>query len=280
MTQIALVTGTSSGIGLETAVALAQAGFTVVATMRNTAKSDALMSKAEAAGVSLHLRTLDVQSDASIAACMEEIFRAHGHIDVLVNNAGAGFLGSLEQTSAADLQRTMDVNFFGVWRVTQAVFPHMRAARSGRIITVSSTGGLIGQPFNDAYCAAKFAVEGFMESLAPVAKRLGVHLSIVEPGPVNTEFVSSVRATLPDLQSVDPEAYTPLLTAYLSGTEQVFASIGQTGEDVARVIVEAATAVAPHFRYPTSDTVRGLIGRKFVDPSGDSVVALSGARLP
>jgi len=280
MARVALVTGTSSGIGLSSAVALARAGFTVVATMRNLDKAGPLRARAKSDGVPLDTRRLDVQDDRSVEACVRDVLRDHGAIDVLLNNAGAGFLGTLEQTSFEDLRRTMDVNFFGVWRVTRAVLPAMRGARSGRILTVTSVGGLIGQPFNDAYCAAKFAVEGCMESLAPVLKRLGIHVSLVEPGPVNTEFVAAVRASAAGRAELANEAYQALLSAYLAGTAEAFASVGQTGDDVATVVVEAATTAAPHFRYVTSEIVHGLVARKYVDPTGDSVLALSGARLP
>jgi len=276
---VALVTGTSTGIGLYTAVLMAQAGFTSVATMRNTAKADALRSEAAAAGVSLDIRALDVQSASSIAECVDGILAAHGRIDVLVNNAGSGFLAAFEETSLEELQQVMDVNFFGVWRVTAAVFPHMRKAGSGRIISNTSVGGLIGQPFNDAYCAAKFAVEGFHESLAPVAKRLGIHVSIVEPGPVNTEFVATVRQKRALAEPRGEGAYDAMRNSYLAATSEVFATLGQTGADIGRVIVEAATAENPHLRYPTSDVVRQIVGRKYVDVTGDSILAMTGARL-
>ena len=280
MARIALVTGTSSGIGLSTAVALARKDFTVVATMRNLGKAAALQACAKADGVALDVRQLDVQDEHSVDACVRDVLRDHGRIDVLVNNAGAGFLGTLEQTSFDDLRRTFDVNFFGVWRVTRAVLPAMRAAGSGRIISVTSIGGLIGQPFNDAYCAAKFAVEGWMESLAPVVKRLGIHVSLVEPGPVNTEFVAAVRAGAAGRRELESEPYRPLLAAYLAGTQEAFATVGQTRDDVAAVIVEAAMAESPHLRYVTSEVVRGLVARKYVDPTGDTVLAMAGARLP
>jgi NAD(P)-dependent dehydrogenase (short-subunit alcohol dehydrogenase family) len=279
MSGIALVTGTSSGIGMHTAVLLAQAGFTVVATMRSPGKSGALLAHAASAGVTLDVRALDVQNANSVAECVSGVVAAHGRIDLLVNNAGSGFFATMEETSFEELTQVMDVNFFGVWRVTEAVFPLMRAAGSGRIITNTSVGGLIGQPFNDAYCAAKFAVEGFMESLAPVAKRLGVHVSIVEPGPVHTEFVASVQQKRSQASARAAAAYAPMRDSYLAATSQVFAALGQSGEDVGRVIVEAATAPSPHLRYATSDTVRGLIARKYVDPTGDSIVAMTGSRL-
>ncbi|MBX7219763.1 MAG: SDR family oxidoreductase [Blastocatellia bacterium] len=278
--KIALVTGTSTGIGLSSAVMLAQAGLTVVATMRDLSKSEPLNSHALKAGVKLDLRTLDVTTDASVETCVDGILRDYGRIDVVVNNAGAGFLGTLEMTPAEALRQTMEVNFFGVWRVTQAVLPGMRVRRSGRILSVTSVGGLLAQPFNDAYCAAKFAVEGAMESLAPVAKRLGIHVSLIEPGPVNTEFVATVQKGMHAPTESIRADYGPMLEAYLNGTRQAFATIGQTGDDIGKVIVEAATAETPHFRYVTSDIVRQIVAQKYVDPTGDSVVALSGSRLP
>lgn len=133
--KVALITGTSSGVGLSTAIQLAQTGFTVIATMRNTTKADLLQEQAREAGVKIEVRQLDVLDDASVATCIQQVLECHKQIDLLVNNAGAGYLGSLEQTSTEDLQRTMETNFFGVWRVTRAILPSMRAARSGRIIT-------------------------------------------------------------------------------------------------------------------------------------------------
>jgi len=278
--KIAIITGTSSGIGLHTAVLLAQSGFTVIAIMRDTTKAGPLQELAEQAGVSLSVRQLNVQDEVSIANCVQAVMRDYGRIDLLVNNAGAGYLGSLEQTSMADLRGTMEVNFFGVWAVTQAVFPLMRAAEAGRIVTVTSVGGLIGQPLNDAYCAAKFAVEGFMESLAPVAQRLGVTVSLVEPGPVNTEFVATVQATRTETAPALQAAYGPMTEAYIAATQQTFATLGQSPTEVGRVIVEVATTEKPHFRYTTSEMILGLVSRKYVDPTGDSIVALFASRLP
>jgi NAD(P)-dependent dehydrogenase (short-subunit alcohol dehydrogenase family) len=277
--RVALVTGTSTGIGLSAAIGLARGGFRVVATMRDLAKADALQKQAAAAGVAVSLQRLDVQDESSIRACVDSIVKEFGRIDLLVNNAGAGLLGSTEQTSMASLQRTMDINFFGVWRCTQAVLPHMRKARSGRIISVSSIGGLVGQPFNDAYCAAKFAVEGMMESLAPLAKRFGVHISLVEPGPVNTEFVASAVKQNEARADAEIADYEPILKAYLAGSRQAFATAGQTGDDIAAVILEAAIAESPHLRYLTSDMIRGVAARKYVDTTGDTIVAMTGARL-
>ncbi|GER91214.1 short-chain dehydrogenase/reductase [Dictyobacter vulcani] len=277
--KVALVTGTSSGIGLSSAVLLAQHGFTVVATMRDIQKASSLEERAREAGVTIDLRTLDVQDAASVANCVQQVLQTYGHIDLLVNNAGAGYLGTLEQTSEENLRRTMEVNFFGVWRMTQAVFPAMRAAGSGRILTVSSVGGIIGQPFNDAYCAAKFAVEGLMESLAPVAQRLGIDIAVIEPGPVNTNFVAAVRATSATPTAELQGVYGSMLEVYMGGSQERFASMGQTPDQIADIIIQAATEDTPHFRYATSDLVKGLVAQKYTDPTGDNMVKLFGSRL-
>ena len=277
--RVALVTGTSSGIGLSTAVQLAQQGFSVIATMRDTSKAEALEARAKEVGVTLDLQALEVQDDASVNACVQYVLSKYGHIDLLVNNAGSGYFATMEQVSMQDLRRTMEINFFGVWRVTQAVFPSMRAAHSGRIVTVTSVGGLIGQPFNDAYCAAKFAVEGYMESFVPVARRLGVDVVLIEPGPVNTNFVASTIAQLPQTSQELRELYMPMVQSYMGGSQERFATIGQTPDQVAEVIVEAAMVEKPHFRYPTSEAMQGFIGQKFVDTTGDRLVDYFEAQL-
>ena len=277
--SVVLITGASSGVGLATAVAFAKAGFTTVATMRDVGKRGALDDAAKNAGVSVTVESLDVQSHDSIAACLAKVAADHGRIDVLVNNAGAGFLASIEQTSEEDLRWVMEVNFFGVWNMTKAVFPQMREAKSGRIISVTSVGGLIGQPFNEAYCAAKFAVEGMMEGFAPLAKRMGVAVSLIEPGPINTEFVANVRATSTKTLSNIIPPYDGFLAAYMGASGNVFETYGQTGADIADIIVEAATTPSPDFRYVTSEFARGIVAPKVVDYSGNGVVEAFAARL-
>ena len=275
---VVLITGASTGVGLDTAVTFAKAGYTVIATMRAPAKRGRLDAAAKDAGVAVAIRKLDVQSHKSIAACVRWTIKTHGRIDVLVNNAGAGFLGSVEQTTEADLQRVMGANFFGVWNMTKAVLPHMREAGSGRIISVTSVGGLIGQPFNEAYCAAKFAVEGMMEGLAPLARRMGISVSMIEPGPINTEFVANVRATSQGSLAAAPP-YDRLIQAYMGSSAGVFSQFGQTGQDIADIILGAAEAEKPHLRYVTSDFAKQMVSPKVVDLTGDNVVDAFAARL-
>ncbi|WP_109773438.1 SDR family NAD(P)-dependent oxidoreductase [Quadrisphaera granulorum] len=256
-----IVTGTSSGIGLHTAVQLAAAGHHVIATVRDTSRADALRATADAAGVSLDIRALDVTDAAGAAAFVE----AAGDVDVLVNNAGRGAVGTLEQLSDADLQAQLETNYLSVARLTRLVLPGMRERGRGRIVTVTSVGGAVGQPFADAYCAAKFAVEGLMQSLAPVVAPFGVQVSIVEPAAVASHFVESV-----DVSHAGP--YEEQLQAYLARTQAAFAS-AQAPEDAARTVVEAATTVSPTFRWQTSEAAVRFAGLSLADLDGSRVLA-------
>lgn len=271
MSQVVLITGTSSGIGLAAAAVLAKAGFKVIATLRNPAKATALRERAQRDGVELDIRQLDVVDQASVDACVSKVLADYGKIDILVNNAGAGYRGVFEHTPIAAAQRVMDLNYFGVWRVTQAVFAGMRAAGAGRIITVSSLGGVVASPFNDTYCAAKFAVEGLMETLAPVARNLGIHVSLIEPGPVATEFSNSAAPPQEENSVPTTGIYADMVQAYRASFSTT-TSTPQTGDDVAQTILQAATDSAPHLRYQTSPTARHIASQKFVDPTGDSIV--------
>lgn len=277
--KVALITGTSTGVGLHTALRFAAAGFRTIATMRDTAKQEQLRALAQAAGVTVEIHALDVADPDSIRDGVAWAIGETGGLDVLVNNAGAGFLGSIEQTSDAVLRRTMEVNFFGVWNTTKAVFPHMRERGSGRIITVTSVGGLIGQPFNEAYCAAKFAVEGMMEGFAPLARRMGIDVCLVEPGPLNTEFVANVRTSSADTAANLLPPYDRFLGAYLGASAGVFAQHGQSGDDIAGIILDIAKAERPHFRNITSDFAMMVVKPKVVDRTGENVVEAFAARL-
>ncbi len=275
MSPVALITGTSTGIGLSSAVAAASHGFTVVATLRDPAKDGPLRAAAEAAGVTLDIRPLDVVDEAAVDGCIEAVVADHGSLDVLVNNAGRGFVGTIEQVSMEEMRSIMEVNFFGVVACTRAAMPHLRAS-GGRVVTVTSVGGVVGQPFNEAYCAAKFAVEGFMESLAPVAASVGVHVSVIEPGPVATEFVNNVGADV-DRLFAEGGDYTPAMKGYLA---HVMAEFGdpqavQTADDVADVILTAMVTESAAFRHQTSHWAKTFCGYKLSDHDGSAVVGMT-----
>ncbi len=219
----------------------------------------------------LDVRTLDVTDAAGVRACIDGVVADHGSLDVLVNNAGAGYVGTIEQVSMEDMRKVMEVNYFGVVAMTKAAMPHLRAS-GGRVVTVSSVGGAVGQPFNEAYCAAKFAVEGFLESLAPVAATVGVGVSIVEPGPVTTEFVNNVGV---DIGAMFAAAgpYLPAMQAYLNHVMADFSSdAAQTADQVAEVIMGVVTAERPPLRVQTGPWAEAFVGSKMTDLDGSAVL--------
>ncbi|MER6446732.1 SDR family NAD(P)-dependent oxidoreductase [Streptomyces venezuelae] len=270
-----LITGTSSGIGLAAAIAAARAGWRVVATLRDTSRADALRKAAVEAGVELDIRQLDVVDEASVIAAVEGVIADHGRLDAVVNNAGAGHVGTLELESVADVREVMEVNFFGVLNVSKAAMPHLRAT-GGRLITVTSVGGVVGQPFNEAYCAAKFAVEGYMESLAPVAGAVGVSVSVVEPGAVATEFVNNIGLDL-EARIAAAGPYSGALRHYVERTVGQFLNGAQTPAGAAESVMEALTADRPAFRIQTSQWARDFTGTKLADQDGSAVVGMTGA---
>ncbi|MFI9271413.1 SDR family NAD(P)-dependent oxidoreductase [Kitasatospora sp. NPDC052896] len=273
--KVVLITGTSSGIGLATAIAAARAGFRTVATLRDPARAGALREAAAEAGVELDVRALDVTDAASVASCVEGVLADHGRLDAVVNNAGAGHVGTIENGTVEDVRQVMEVNFFGVVQVTKAALPHLREV-GGRVVTVSSVGGVIGQPFNEAYCAAKFAVEGFLESLAPVAGAVGVGVHVVEPGAVASEFVSNVGIDQ-ERAVADAGPYGPALAGYLARTNEAFANAAQSPAEAAEVVLAALTEPRPAFRLQTSAAARGFAGVKLSDLDGSAVQRLTGA---
>ena len=275
-----LITGCSSGIGLSTALEFARNGFQVIATMRNLDKAAKLQKIAEDENLAIDIKQLDVTQVDLIGSFIENILDEYKKLDVLINNAGAGLLGTLEQTSLAEAQAVMNINFFGTWNMTKAVLPSMRSNKAGRIISVTSMGGVMGQPFNDIYCAAKFAVEGMMESLAPVLKRLGIHISLVEPGPVNSEFASSTLDNSPELRVDLQKDYKSMLDSYCEGAKVAFSRFAQSPDEVAKIMVEIAKDASPSLRYQTSEISKKIASTKFADPTGNQCVALSGSRLP
>jgi NAD(P)-dependent dehydrogenase (short-subunit alcohol dehydrogenase family) len=269
-----LVTGASSGIGLATALALARAGWNTVATMRNLDRASVLKESAASARVNLDLRELDVTDSGSIQRAIEGIISDHGRLDALVNNAGAASVGTVEQMAIEEFRAAMEVNYFGVVQLTKAALPHLREA-GGRVVTISSVGGVVGQPFNEAYCAAKFAVEGFMESLHPVAKTVGVDVSLIEPGAVASDFVANAGLD-PATMLAGAGPYRTALSAYLERTLSQFdPSAAQSPDEVARVVIDVLQTAEPVFRVQTSAWSSTFVATKLLDTDGSKVTAMT-----
>ncbi|WP_214408861.1 SDR family oxidoreductase [Sphaerisporangium fuscum] len=270
-----LITGASSGIGLRTAIAAAQAGFLPIATMRDLDRAGDLRKAAADAGVTVDVRRLDVTDEDSIDACLRGVAETHGRLDALVNNAGiANTFPTIEMSDMATYRANLEVNFFGVVAVTRAALPHLRASR-GRVVTVGSTRGIIAQPFNEAYSAAKFAVEGFLESLAPVVSAMGVTVTIVEPGPVfETSFAANAGVTRDSLLAA-AGPYAEVLRTYMDWVARSGYPGAQTATEVAEVVLRALTDPRPPFRIPTSEWAREYAAVKLTDPDGSAVQAMT-----
>lgn len=279
---VTLVTGTSSGMGLHAAVELARRGYTVVATMRDTSRATRLQAAATEAGVELDVRALDVVDHDSVRTCVESVLADHGRIDVLLNNAGRGAVGTAEQLSIDDVRDQLEVNYVGPVALTKLVLPGMRERGSGRVLTITSVGGAVGQPFADSYCGAKFAVEGFMQSLAPVAETFGVWVSVIEPAAVASDFVGSAlrtdeghgaRPAASDSgDSADP--YAAPLAAYLARSAGAFDN-AQSAVSAAAAIADAVTAESYRFRWQTSGGASAFVGMSLGDLDGERVLGVT-----
>ncbi len=189
-----VITGTSKGIGYETALTFARAGYRVHATMRNPSQSPALEKLAASEGLPITVSAMDVDNDDSVRDGMAAIQSQHGPVDVLVNNAGVERAGSIEEQSIDDFRATMETNYFGVLRCTKAVVPQMRQRRSGTIINISSVAGSFSTPPMTAYCASKWALEALSESLACEMKMFGVRVALVKPGIIDTAMAQRISA--------------------------------------------------------------------------------------
>jgi NAD(P)-dependent dehydrogenase (short-subunit alcohol dehydrogenase family) len=224
------------------------------------------------AGVDVrHLEQTDQQS---IVDCVRGVVETYGRLDALVNNAGIAYSGfTLELNDLDVIRANMEVNFFGVIALTKAALPHLRATR-GRVITISSLRGVIGQPFNEAYSAAKHAIEGFMEALAPVVAQVGVDISLIEPAAVmDTAFVPNavVAGLNPQVMIEKAGPYAPAFAAYREWVRTRAAEGSQLANDVAAVVIDALSVQRPAFRIQTSAAVRSMVAQQLADPSGEAI---------
>lgn len=243
-----LITGTSSGIGLDTAVVLAKQGWRVFATMRDLSRADALEKALSDAGVRdrVAIEELDVSDAASTERAVKAVLeKSGGTLDAVVHNAGIAVGGAFEDVSEADTRRVMETNFFGVLALTRALMPMFRERRNGRVVIVSSDAAFLGQPGNAIYCASKWAIEGWAEAAAHELGLFEIEVILIEPGPYKTPIWEKSPHIMPED------------SPYRAWTEQLFKAAEehteQTARDpieVARVIAKALDAKRPRFRYP------------------------------
>lgn len=253
MKDSVLVTGSSTGLGKETALHLAERGFHVYATVRDPEHADALYAAADERRVELSVLPLDVTDPDSIEQAVRTIVTESGGLYGVVNNAGIGLRGYFEDLADEEIRQVFEANVFGVMAVTKAVLPTMREARRGRIILISSVGGRIGSLGVTAYCATKFAVEGFGESLFMELAPLGVRVVLVEPGIVKTERWTTNRGLAKN--ALNPQSpYYAWFRQAEKESDQLVQAAEATPADVAAVVERALTARRPRLRY--------MVGRK------------------
>ena len=193
MDKVALVTGSSSGIGFETSSALARNGFHTFATMRDLGKDEKIKQIIEKEDLSIEILELDVDSEESVNRAIKTVSEKKGRIDVLVNNAGYGMWGTVEDVSIDEFKKQFETNFFSIIRLIQKVAPIMRKQSSGNIVNISSVAGRIGFPVSPAYISSKFALEGLSESLRFELMPFGINVIIIEPGVIKTNFFDSMK---------------------------------------------------------------------------------------
>lgn len=190
--KVAVVTGSSTGIGLETSLALARNGFLTCATMRDLKKSVEIENITREENLPIKIFEMNVDDDGSVNTAITKIVHEYGRIDFLVNNAGYGLFGAMEDFTMDEIKKQFETNVFGVMRVIRNVLPTMRQQKSGLIINVSSMSGLAGLPSQSVYSSTKFAVEGMSEALSYELEPFGIKMILIEPGVINTEFVQDL----------------------------------------------------------------------------------------
>ncbi len=234
MQKVALVTGSSSGIGLETVLALARDGFYTFASMRDLSKAVELENAAKKDNLPIEIIELDVNKEESIISAIKKVIDTAGRLDVLVNNAGYGQFGCTEDVSVDDFRKQFETNFFSIVRIIQEVSPIMRNQNSGSIINISSVAGRMGLPGSPAYISSKFALEGLGECLRYELGQFGIKTTLIEPGVIKTNFFESMK--IPDSKA-DPK-YKELTNHILAGLKMMV-QMGTAPSQVAKVIIKA-----------------------------------------
>ncbi len=266
--KVAVVTGSSSGIGYETSLMLARNGFITYATMRNLNKSENIKFNAGRDNLPVRLAQLDVTDDVSIKNAVQAVLSETDKLDVLVNNAGYVLEGAFEHLSMNELKEQYETNVFRMIRTTQAVLPIMR--KSGTIVNISSVAGKFGYPGGSTYVSTKFAVEGLSESMAYELEPCGIKVIIIEPGVIRTNIFNIVVVAK---NSKDPNSpYTQTTQKMASAFEELMKNSSSSPELVAKVVLEAVTSDNPYLRYLAGkdaetwlDAKRNMTDEKFYE---------------
>ena len=257
--KIAVVTGSSSGIGLETALLLAENGFKTYATMRNVNKASNILEKAQKKNLPIEVLELDVNSDKSVRQAVEKIVKVEGRIDLLVNNAGYALIGAVEDLSTDEVKEQYETNVFGVFRTIREVLPTMRKQRGGTIINISSIAGVIGLVGMGAYVSTKFAIEGLTQSLRLELAPFGIRAMVIEPGVIKTNILDS-SPVAKGAQSKS-SAYKEMMQQF----NEILNSMVKNASEpivVANQVLRAATEMQPKMRYPAGPDAEMILAAR------------------
>lgn len=257
--KVAVVTGSSSGIGYETSLILSRNGFLTYATMRNLNKSENIKSVATKENLPIQIRQLDVTDEVSVTNAIQAISSEAGRIDVLVNNAGYGLNGAFEDLAIDEIKAQYETNVFGLIRTTQAVLPIMRRQKSGTIVNISSGAGRFGFPSSSAYVSTKFAVEGLSESMSYELEPFGIRVVIVEPGVIRTNFLDGVVVAKKSKDQNSP--YSQMMQKVTTGFEEMMKN-ASSPDVVAKVVLNAIRNKNPNLRYLAGSDVEKWLGGK------------------
>jgi NAD(P)-dependent dehydrogenase (short-subunit alcohol dehydrogenase family) len=254
--KVALVTGSSSGIGFETALLLSKSGFHTYASMRNLEKSKNITEIVNTENLPLRVIQLDVNDDISVKNAINKIIAENGRIDVLINNTGYGLFSPIEDIPLDQVKEQFETNFFGVVRLVKEVLPVMRKQRNGIIVNVSSGAGRVAIPVSSAYVATKFALEGLSESMRYELKEFGINIIIIEPGVIRTNFVENMKTAGTRSRSESP--YADLIGRTLKGFGGLMDN-SSPPKLVAEAILNAITSKEPEIRYVVGDDAKSIM---------------------
>ena len=247
--KVVVITGTSSGIGFETALAFAREGYYTYATMRDTSNGDRIKETSQKENLKINVLELDVDKEDSVKIAIKQILDQKQRIDVLVNNAGWGIWGCVEDVSIDEFKAQFETNFFGMIRLIQEVGPTMRKKGSGTIVNISSYAGRIGFPVSPAYSSSKFAIEGLSESLRLEMAPFGINVIIIEPGIVNTNFFKPMKIAKKSESGIAYKAITDEIILRIMNK----AKLGIHPKEVAKIILEVVKTDKPLPRYYVGD---------------------------
>jgi len=265
--QTVLITGGTDGLGKAAALLLARHHYHVFAAGRSAQRREALEKQAQEERLPLRTIEMDVCDDASVQIGVELVLEKGGAIDVLINNAGVGYMGVVEELRLSDYRRQFETNLFGVVRVTRAVLPHMRSRRSGRILMMSSAAGLASPPTYGAYSASKHALEGLSNALRLEMYPFGVDVVLIEPGYIATSFQQTAKELAqPYVEKVAQSPYAKVYSGTWMGSESGRKRSHTTPEECARVMLKAIKAKHPKPRYPVTPLAKLLSFGKRILP--------------